>query len=506
MKLEDIIPNTTPTVTSVESILEAADVLERRGSTAVADVTVLTADSRAVTPGAVFVAVRGVSVDGHKFIGRAIDGGAAVVVLEEFPAEQPEDVLFVRVADTRAALGRMASRYYGEPSDELRLVGVTGTNGKTTIATLLYDMARMRGVKAGLISTVAVKIDGEEYPSDHTTPDPILLNACLRRMADAGCEFASMEVSSHAADQHRIAGLNFAGGIFTNLTRDHLDYHKTFDAYLRAKKSFFDMLPSDAFALSNADDRNGAVMLQNTSARPRAFYSVRDAADFHVRVVEDRIDGMLLDFGGREVETMFTGSFNASNLAAVYGAAILLGVPREEAGVLMSRLHPVAGRFQPFRSPKGVTAIVDYAHTPDALVNVLDTIREVLPDGASVITVCGCGGDRDPGKRPQMAKAAADRSDIWVLTSDNPRSEDPNAILDDMLAGLDEYEKGKTHVYVDRREAIRAAVEMAEPGDIILLAGKGHETTQTLATGTIHFDDREEIQRAFSADSESNNK
>lgn len=495
--MKEILENTRPVATAVDTILDAADVLERRGATDVTDATVLTADSRAVVPGGIFVAVRGVAVDGHRFIAKAIEAGAAVVVLEEFPADMPAGVLFARVADTRAALGRMASRYYGEPSDELRLVGVTGTNGKTTIATLLYDMARLRGEKAGLISTVAIKIDGEEYPADHTTPDPILLNACLRRMADAGCTFAAMEVSSHAADQHRIAGLNFAGGIFTNLTRDHLDYHKTFEAYLKAKKSFFDMLPSDAFALSNADDRNGAVMLQNTAARPRAFYSVRDAADFHVRVIEDRIDGMLLDFDGREVETFFTGSFNASNLAAVYGAAILLGVPRDEAGVLMSRLHPVAGRFQPFRSENGITAIVDYAHTPDALINVLDTIRDVLPDGASVITVCGCGGDRDHGKRPQMAKAAAERSDILVITSDNPRSEDPQAIIDDMLAGLDEYEKGKTHCYIDRREAIKAAVGMAEPGDIILVAGKGHETTQVLASGTIHFDDREEVASAL---------
>ena len=491
--MKEILENTRPIARAVDTILDAPDVLERRGATDVTDATVLTADSRAVVPGGIFVAVRGVAVDGHRFIAKAIEAGAAVVVLEEFPADMPGGVLFARVADTRAALGRMASRYYGEPSDELRLVGVTGTNGKTTIATLLYDMARLRGEKAGLISTVAIKIDGEEYPADHTTPDPILLNACLRRMADAGCTFAAMEVSSHAADQHRIAGLNFAGGIFTNLTRDHLDYHKTFEAYLKAKKSFFDMLPSDAFALSNADDRNGTVMLQNTAARPRAFYSVRDAADFHVRVIEDRIDGMLLDFDGREVETFFTGSFNASNLAAVYGAAILLGVPRDEAGVLMSRLHPVAGRFQPFRSENGITAIVDYAHTPDALINVLDTIRDVLPDGASVITVCGCGGDRDHGKRPQMAKAAAERSEILVITSDNPRSEDPQAIIDDMLAGLDEYEKGKTHCYIDRSEAIKAAVSMAEPGDIILVAGKGHETTQVLASGTIHFDDREEV-------------
>ena len=304
-------------------------------------------------------------------------------------------------------------------------------------------------------------------------------------------------MSSHAADQHRIAGLCFAGGIFTNITRDHLDYHKTFDAYLKAKKSFFDSLPADAFALTNADDRNGAVMLQNTPARTKAYYSVRDMADVCLHVVEDRLDGMLVEVGGREVETMFVGRFNASNLAAVYGAALMLGIASDEALVLLSRLRPVAGRFQPVRSERGVTAIVDYAHTPDALVNVLDTIAEVRPEGASIITVCGCGGDRDRGKRPQMARAAAERSDVLVLTSDNPRSEEPQAIIDDMLAGLDEWQRGRTHCFVDRREAIVAAVEMAEPGDIILIAGKGHENTQVLADGAVHFDDREEASRAL---------
>ena len=497
MTLEQLVDTTPLCVDSLESLVEAASPQEVRGSSPCERVVRLTPDSRRVVPGTVFVAVRGVAVDGHKYVAAAIAAGACAVVVEEWPSEIPDGVLAVKVADTRVALGLMASRIYGDPSEELRLVGVTGTNGKTTIATLLYDMMRMRGLRAGLLSTVAVKIDGSEYEADHTTPDPITLNACLRAMVNAGCSFAAMEVSSHAADQHRIAGLCFAGGIFTNITRDHLDYHKTFDAYLKAKKSFFDSLPADAFALTNADDRNGAVMLQNTPARTKAYYSVRDIADVCLHVVEDRLDGMLVEVGGREVETMFVGRFNASNLAAVYGAALMLGIASDEALVLLSRLRPVAGRFQPVRSERGVTAIVDYAHTPDALVNVLDTIAEVRPEGASIITVCGCGGDRDRGKRPQMARAAAERSDVLVLTSDNPRSEEPQAIIDDMLAGLDEWQRGRTHCFVDRREAIVAAVEMAEPGDIILIAGKGHENTQVLADGAVHFDDREEVARAL---------
>ncbi len=463
----------------------------------------ISADSRAVVPGSVFVAVRGVAVDGHTFIDKAIEAGATTVVCEELPAEIASDVTYIKVPDSREALGRLASRFFGDPSDELTLVGVTGTNGKTTIATLLYETARLRGLRAGLISTVANIVDGDSVPAEHTTPDPVHLNRLLRRMVDAGCTFASMEVSSHACDQHRIAGLTFAGGIFTNLTRDHMDYHKTVDAYLKAKKSFFDGLPATAFALSNADDRNGAVMLQNTVAR-RAFYSVRDVADFAVKVVEDRLDGMLLEIAGRQVETMFVGRFNASNLAAVYGACMLLGWPADEVMLAMSRLRPVTGRFQPFRSSDGVTAIVDYAHTPDALVNVLDTINEVAPDGSNVITVCGCGGNRDKGKRPLMARAAADRSDIVILTSDNPRNEKPEAILDDMLAGLDAAALSRTTVMADRRAAIRKAVEIALPGDIILIAGKGHETEQIIGDEVHHFDDSQEVTEAFVL--KSNNK
>lgn len=492
--------NTTQYNTSLDALLDAIDIRELRGALPPDTViSAVTADSRAVGAGSLFVAVRGVAVDGHKFIPKAIEAGASVIVAEELPDSLPQGVLGVCVADSRDALGRLASRFFGDPSEALTLVGVTGTNGKTTTATLLYEMARMRGLKAGLISTVANIVVDEAVPAEHTTPDPVMLNSLLRRMVDAGCTFAAMEVSSHAADQHRISGLTFAGGIFTNITRDHLDYHKTFDNYLRAKKSFFDMLPPEAFVLTNIDDRNGEVMLQNTPAQRRATYSVRSLADYTVRVVEDRLDGMLLEFNGHPVETMFVGRFNASNLAAVYGAASLLGVPQDELDVLMSRLTPVAGRFQPFRSANGITAIVDYAHTPDALVNVLETLREVGQD-ARIITVCGAGGDRDKGKRPQMAHAAAGLSDLLILTSDNPRSERPEDILADMQAGLTPDEKERTETVVDRREAIRRAVATANPGDVILIAGKGHETTQTIGAEVFHFDDREEVRKALGLD------
>ncbi len=492
--------NTTQYNTSLDALLDAIDIRELRGALPPDTViSAVTADSRAVGAGSLFVAVRGVAVDGHKFIPKAIEAGASVIVAEELPDGLPQRVLGVCVTDSRDALGRLASRFFGDPSEALTLVGVTGTNGKTTTATLLYEMARMRGLKAGLISTVANIVVDEAVPAEHTTPDPVMLNSLLRRMVDAGCTFAAMEVSSHAADQHRISGLTFAGGIFTNITRDHLDYHKTFDNYLRAKKSFFDMLPPEAFALTDIDDRNGEVMLQNTPAQRRATYSVRSLADYTVRVVEDRLDGMLLEFNGHPVETMFVGRFNASNLAAVYGAASLLSVPQDELDVLMSRLTPVAGRFQPFRSANGITAIVDYAHTPDALVNVLETLREVGQD-ARIITVCGAGGDRDKGKRPQMAHAAAGLSDLLILTSDNPRSECPEDILADMQAGLTPDEKERTETVVDRREAIRRAVAAANPGDVILIAGKGHETTQTIGAEVFHFDDREEVRKALGLD------
>ncbi len=487
------------TVTDINDLLEAVRPLEKRGTAPVAPISTLTDDSRAVEAGALFVAVRGVASDGHKFIPSALEKGAAVIVAEEFPEPLPQgNVLWVRVADSRDALGHLASRWYGDPSEELTLVGVTGTNGKTTIATLLYELARALGHKAGLISTVANIVDGDSEAAEHTTPHPLKLNNLLRRMVDAGCTFAAMEVSSHAADQHRIAGLDFDGAVFTNLTRDHLDYHHTVEAYLRAKKSFFDGLKERAFAIVNADDRNGAVMLQNCAARRKQYYSVRSAADVSVRLIEDRLDGMLLSFDGTEMEVPFVGSFNASNLAAVYGAALLLGWPREDVLRAMSGLIPVAGRFQPFRSADGVTAIVDFAHTPDALVNVLDTIAETAPAGADIWCVCGAGGDRDRGKRPLMAQVADARCSHLVLTADNPRSEDPRAIIDEMLAGLEPERRQAAIAEPDRRKAIALAVAAAKPGDVVLVAGKGHETEQVIGSVAEHFDDREEVRRALS--------
>ena len=481
------------------SLLEAIEPLATVGNMPADVPAALTDDSRAVVPGAVFVAVRGVATDGHKYIPAALQKGASVIVAEEFPQPMPAggDMLWVRVADSRDALGRLAARWYGDPSEELTLVGVTGTNGKTTVATLLYELARGLGLKAGLLSTVANIVDGVSEVADHTTPHPLKLNALLRRMVDAGCTFAAMEVSSHAADQHRIAGLDFDGAVFTNLTRDHLDYHKTVEAYLKAKKSFFDGLSADAFAVVNADDRNGAVMLQNCAARSKVFYSVRSAADVNVRLIENRLDGMLLSFDGTEMEVPFVGQFNASNLAAVYGTALQIGWERQRVLTAMSALVPVAGRFQPFRSPDGVTAIVDFAHTPDALANVLDTIAETAPDGAEVWCVCGAGGDRDAGKRPLMAKAADDRCSHLVLTSDNPRSENPMDIIDQMLAGLSAGRRAAAIVEPDRRKAIALAVSQAKPGDVVLVAGKGHETEQIIGNVTEHFDDSEEVRIAL---------
>lgn len=460
------------------------------------EISDITADSRLCKRDSLFVAVRGVYVDGHRFISSAVSNGACAVVCEEIPEDVNAEITWIKVANSSVALGCLASRWFGDPSRELSLIGVTGTNGKTTIATLIYEMARLNNRRAGLLSTVVNKIEDEEIPSTHTTPDPIELNGLLRRMVDAGCTVAAMEVSSHAAHQHRIAGLHFTGGIFTNLTRDHLDYHKTFEAYLQAKQSFFDILPKGAFALTNLDDRNGMIMVQNTRAKVYT-YSLRADADFRGRVVEDRIDGMAISFNGVEVETLFTGRFNASNLTAVYGASVLMGYDNERIPVEMSRLEPVSGRFQTFRSANGITAIVDYAHTPDALINVLDTIREIVGRKNSVITVCGCGGNRDKGKRPLMADAAVRRSDRVILTSDNPRDEDPSAIIDDMRSGLTAEQLTKTITIVDRREAIRTAVALARPSDVILIAGKGHETYQIIGKETNHLDDREEIRSAF---------
>lgn len=460
------------------------------------EITGVTADSRRVNPGTMFIAVPGVSVDGHDFIHKAQEAGASVVVCERLPEQLSTAVTYVVVPSSAVALGFIASEWWGNPSRQLHLVGVTGTNGKTTTATLIYEMARLLGHKAGLLSTVCNYVETTPYPTDHTTPDPMTINEMLHRMVEAGCTYCAMEVSSHAAHQHRIAGLHFAGGVFTNLTRDHLDYHKTVEAYLQAKKSFFDNLPSTAFALTNADDKVGEVMLQNTSASHHT-YSLRSEADFTGRIVEQRLDGTLLSLNGTEVETMFTGRFNAYNLTAVYGASILLGWENGEVLRAISSLVPVAGRFQAFHSHKGFTAIVDYAHTPDAVVNVLQAIREVIGAKGEIITVVGAGGNRDKGKRPIMAKEAAARSQRVILTSDNPRFEEPEAILADMEAGLDDEARSRTLHITDRRQAIRTAVALAGPGSVILIAGKGHEDYQEIEGVKHHFDDREEVMKAI---------
>ncbi len=464
------------------------------------EVAMLTADSRQAGEGAMFVAVRGVTVDGHSFVPSLTGKGLAAIVVEQLPEVTDPEATYVVVANTSVALGELASRWYGEPSSKLKLVGVTGTNGKTTTATLIYEMARLMGYKAGLLSTVVNYIDTEAVHATQTTPDALTINALLARMVERGCEYAVMEVSSHAADQHRIAGLTFAGGVFTNLTRDHLDYHKTVQAYLNAKKSFFDGLPADAFALTNIDDKTGEVMLQNTRAR-RKSYSLRAMADFRGRVIESRLDGTLMSFNGCEVDVLFAGRFNAYNLTAVFGASVLLGWDLETVLVNMSRLVPVAGRFQTFRSPDGgVTAIVDYAHTPDAVVNVVTAIREVVGTRGNIITVVGAGGNRDKGKRPIMAQEAARLSDRVILTSDNPRFEEPAEILRDMEAGIadDAEARRKTISIVDRREAIRTAVALAQPGDVVLIAGKGHEDYQEVCGVKHHFDDREVVREVLS--------
>lgn len=451
-------------------------------------------DSRKVVPGTLFFATRGTQADGHAYIPAAVAAGAAAVVCEELPAERPVGVTFVQVPDSTVALGQVASAFYGHPSRRLKLVGVTGTNGKTTTATLLYRMFRRLGYKAGLISTVVYCVDDREIPSTHTTPDSIRLNAMMAEMVEAGCDYCFMEVSSHSLVQHRTAGLAFVGGIFSNITHDHLDYHKTFAEYIRAKKLFFDGLPAGAFALTNADDRNGMVMVQNTKAIVKT-YALQSFADFRCRIVETLLDGMLLNLDGSEVWVKFLGRFNAYNLTSVYATALLLGARRDEVLRILSDLTSVDGRFEPIHSKEGVTAIVDYAHTPDALQNVIGTINEIRKKDQRLYVVVGCGGNRDATKRPEMAKIAVDGSDMAVLTSDNPRLEEPGAIIEQMKSGL---EPGARYLAItDRREAIKAAVALARPGDIILVAGKGHETYQDVGGVKHHFDDREEVRAAF---------
>lgn len=464
------------------------------------EITGVNIDSRRIAPGHLFVAIKGTQTDGHAYIGKAVELGAAAVLCEEMPEERKKSVTYVTVESTEAAVGPVATLFYGDPSRRLKLVGVTGTNGKTTIATLLYNMFRKMGHRCGLLSTVCNYVEGEPIAASHTTPDPIELNALLARMVEAGCEYAFMECSSHAIAQQRIGGLHFAGGLFTNLTRDHLDYHKTFENYRDAKKAFFDGLPKDAFAITNADDKNGMVMVQNTRATVRT-YSTRAMADFKARIIECHFEGMYLEIDGREVGVQFIGKFNVSNLLAVYGAAVMLGKQPEDILVVLSTLKSVSGRLEPIRSEKGgYTAIVDYAHTPDALENVLSAIHEVLDGKGRVITVCGAGGNRDKGKRPLMAQEAVKQSDVVIITSDNPRFEKPQDIINDMLAGLNAQQMKKVMTNADRREAIRTACMMARKGDVILVAGKGHEDYQEIEGVKHHFDDKEELTRMMTED------
>jgi len=479
-------------------ILKAIKTIEVIGNTDV-DITDVNIDSRRIAAGHLFLAIKGTQTDGHQYIGKAIEQGAAAVICENIPEEKTDGVTYVKVVSTEDIAGIIATTFQGNPSKKLKLVGVTGTNGKTTIATLLYNMFRRMGHKCGLLSTVCNYIDSEPIPADHTTPDPIELNRLLRQMVDAGCEYAFMECSSHAIAQKRIGGLKFAGGLFTNLTRDHLDYHKTVENYRDAKKAFFDMLPKDAFAITNADDKNGMFMVQNTKATVKT-YSVRSMADFRARIVECHFEGMYLEINGQEVGVQFIGKFNVSNLLAVYGAAVMLGKQPEEVLVVMSTLKSVAGRLEPIRSEEGITAVVDYAHTPDALDNVLKAIHEVLEGKeGKVITVCGAGGNRDKGKRPLMAQEAVKQSDKVIITSDNPRFEEPQDIINDMLAGLDQKQMKKVISIVDRKEAIKTACMLAQKGDIILIAGKGHEDYQEVKGVKHHFDDREVVREIFSA-------
>ena len=454
-------------------------------------------DSRKIENGHLFIAMKGTQVDGHKFISKAIELGAVAILLEYMPEVLDDKVTYIQVASTEEDAGKVATMFYGDPSHKLKLVGVTGTNGKTTIATLLYRMFREFGYKVGLLSTVCNYINDEENPASHTTPDPIELNCLLAKMVDEGCEYAFMECSSHAIHQHRIGGLDFVGGIFTNLTRDHLDYHKTFENYRNAKKMFFDGLSKNAFAITNADDKNGMIMVQNTKATVKT-YSIKRMADFRAKILECHFEGMYLEIDGKEVGVQFIGKFNVSNLLAVYGAAIMLGKKPEEILIAMSTLKSVNGRLEPIQSPEGFTAVVDYAHTPDALENVLNAIHDVLDGkGGHVITVCGAGGHRDKGKRPLMAQEAVKQSDTVILTSDNPRDEEPQAIIDDMLAGLDTTQRKKVLTIVDRKEAIRTAAMMAKKGDVILVAGKGHENYQEINGVKHHFDDHEVIREIF---------
>lgn len=453
-------------------------------------------DSRKVESGCLFVAVKGTLSDGHDFIETAIEKGAKAIICENLPAEKYKDIALVQVENSAKVLGQVASAYYENPSSKLKLIGVTGTNGKTTTVTLLYNLIRKLGHKVGLLSTVRNYIDDQIIDATHTTPDAVQLNRLMKQMVDYGCKYCFMEVSSHAIDQERIAGLNFAGGLFTNITHDHLDYHKTFAEYIKAKKKFFDDLKPESFALINTDDKNGRIMVQNTKAKVMN-YALRSGADFKAKVIESHFEGSMLSIDNIDVWTYFVGRFNAYNVLSVYACAILLGFEKEEILTALSEMKPVEGRFETFRSQNGITAIVDYAHTPDALLNVLNAINQIRKDEQELITVVGAGGDRDKTKRPEMAKIATMESDKVILTSDNPRSEDPNEILEEMKVGVSIENKKKVLSIVDRKEGIRTACLLAKKGDIILIAGKGHETYQEVKGVKHHFDDREVLKQTF---------
>ncbi|MBR5972975.1 MAG: UDP-N-acetylmuramoyl-L-alanyl-D-glutamate--2,6-diaminopimelate ligase [Paludibacteraceae bacterium] len=480
---------------NLNDILASTKVLKWVGEPSV-EISDVQFDSRKVTNGSLFVATRGTTVDGHTFITSSVEKGAKAIVCETLPDQLSDAVTYVLVENSSAALGQIASAWYDYPSSSLRLVGVTGTNGKTTIATLLYQLFTRMGYKCGLLSTVRNYVVDQAFTATHTTADSLTINSLLSRMVEAGCTFAFMEVSSHSIDQHRIEGLVFEGGIFTNLTRDHLDYHKTFANYLNVKKRFFDSLSEEAFALTNEDDKNGRVMLQNTKAK-KLGYSVRTLTDFKTTVLADGFEGMNLLMNGVEVYVPFIGKFNASNLTAVFGAAVSLGFPKEEVLIHLSALRPVCGRFEPIAAPSGYKAIVDYAHTPDALKNVIDTINEVRCGNGRLITVVGCGGNRDKGKRPMMAQEAVAGSDQVIITSDNPRDEEPQDIINDMLAGLKAGEMSKVITIPDRYQAIKTAALLAQPSDVILIAGKGHEDYQEIKGVKHHFDDHEVIREVM---------
>lgn len=480
----------------LESILKGVEVVSSRNRERNAVIKSIEFDSRKVCPDSLFIAVKGTKTDGHDFIGDAISSGAKAVICELIPGHPDNEVIWIQTSCSAKALGIVSSNFYGNPSSCLKLVGVTGTNGKTTIATLLYNTFSRLGYKCGLFSTVCNYICSRELPATHTTPDPIVLNRLMAEMVNEGCDYAFMEVSSHAIDQYRIAGLKFAGGIFTNLTHDHLDYHLTFNNYLGAKKKFFDDLPDDAFALFNADDKNGLVMQQNCKAR-RYTYSARGFADYRCRIIEQSFEGMQLLIQGEELWTRFIGDFNALNLLAVLSSSELLGADREEILTVLSDLRPVAGRLEVVESGSGIAGIVDYAHTPDALMNVIQTLNRLREGSRQLITVVGAGGDRDRLKRPKMASIAAEGSSKVILTSDNPRTEDPEKILDDMEAGISPELRKKVTRISNRREAIKTAVMLASKEDVILVAGKGHETYQEVNGVKHHFDDREELRNAL---------